>query len=179
MATQPYTLANGSTADGGQTNANFVEIYSNITNDNISASAAIALTKLASDASTSYVPVITASGTAFSIGNGTIIGRYIKVGRSVTVYGYFSFGSTTSYGTGTYDISIPVAAGTTATAYTGYGIFTDASTSIRYLIGFTIASGASVATFFRDLDTAAFGPAGVALQTSDTMQFTIHYESAS
>lgn len=179
MASQQQTYTTNMTVTAAMLNAEFGELYSNISNANISASAAIALTKLASDASSSYTPVITSSGGSFAIGNGTITGRYIKVGRSVTVYGGFAFGSSTSYGTGTYDISLPVTAGSTVAAYTGHGIFTDSSTSIRYIIGFTIPSGASVATFYRDLDTAAFGPATVALDTSDGMQFTLTYESAS
>ncbi len=59
---------------------------------------------------TAYTPAWTSSGTAPAIGNGSIAGRYKRVGKLCTVAFKALFGSTTTYGTGAYSFSLPVAA---------------------------------------------------------------------
>mgnify|MGYP001571216159 CR=1 FL=1 len=56
---------------------------------------------------TSYTPAWTSSGTAPAIGNGTIAGRYMKIGRTVLCHINVIFGSTSTYGTGNYSFSLP------------------------------------------------------------------------
>lgn len=56
-----------------------------------------------------YVPVWSSTGTAVSLGDGTIYGRYALLGRMVHVYIELTMGSTTTYGTGTYRFSLPIA----------------------------------------------------------------------
>lgn len=46
MASRTYTFVNGQTADGGQVETEFNELFTNITNSNIASGAAIATTKL-------------------------------------------------------------------------------------------------------------------------------------
>lgn len=58
----------------------------------------------------SYTPTWSASGTAPSIGNGTRVGRYIRIGDWVRTWGKIHFGSTTTFGTGTYSFSLPIVA---------------------------------------------------------------------
>lgn len=53
-------------------------------------------------------------GTALNIGNGSLIGRYVKVGRKVTFQIELTRGSTTNLGTATYFWSLPVPALTLA-----------------------------------------------------------------
>lgn len=60
---------------------------------------------------TPYTPVWTATGTAPSIGNGVLGGQHMKVGRMCTVVILLSFGSTTTYGTGSWRLSLPFQAG--------------------------------------------------------------------
>lgn len=60
---------------------------------------------------TSDTPAWTASTTNPVIGNGSINGRYLKVGRTVHRVIDLLTGSTTTYGSGTYAFSMPVAAG--------------------------------------------------------------------
>lgn len=55
----------------------------------------------------SYTPTWTSSGAQPSIGNGTIIGKYRRVGDSVEVFTEVYSGSTTTYGTGAYSFSMP------------------------------------------------------------------------
>lgn len=80
-----------------------------IVNADISAAAAISLTKLAG-AYIAYTPTWTASGTAPAIGNATVFAQYVQIGKFVHAYGRILFGSTSTYGTGTYSFALPVTA---------------------------------------------------------------------
>ena len=54
-----------------------------------------------------YTPTLTSSGTAPSVGNGTIAGRYSRSGKNVTYNIIFTGGTTTSFGTGDFHFAIP------------------------------------------------------------------------
>jgi len=56
-----------------------------------------------------WVPTWTATGTAPSLGNGTLTGRYTMVGKTVFAQLRLTMGSTTTYGTGSWLFSLPVA----------------------------------------------------------------------
>lgn len=47
--------------------------------------------------------------TSYSLGNGSVKGRYIKVGKTVNFWAQINFGSTTAIGTGTLMFALPVA----------------------------------------------------------------------
>jgi hypothetical protein len=66
---------------------------------------------------TAYTPSWTASTTNPVINNGTIVGRYRRVTGAdlVTVEVRITMGSTTTYGSGTYWVSVPVTPSATAT----------------------------------------------------------------
>lgn len=55
---------------------------------------------------TSYTPVLTAATTNPTIGNGSIIGRYYTVGRTVFFAMEFVFGSTSTAGSGAWSFSL-------------------------------------------------------------------------
>jgi len=74
----------------------------------------------------SYTPVWSSSGTAPAIGNGTISGRWVQVGKTVSVKISLLFGTTSTYGTGGYSISLPVAAATSVGSV-GAGYLNDVS----------------------------------------------------
>ena len=59
------------------------------------------------DAWTAYTPSWTAATTNPSLGNGSIEGRYISLGPMAWVRGRVVAGSTTTYGSGEYRISLP------------------------------------------------------------------------
>lgn len=63
----------------------------------------------AAGAWTTYAPVLTSSGTAFAIGDGTAVGSYRKVGQTVDVRAIVTMGAGTTFGTGTYRLSLPYA----------------------------------------------------------------------
>lgn len=66
---------------------------------------------------TAYTPSWTAATTNPSLGNGTIAGRYQKVGRQVTIHINLIAGSTTAYGSGNYNFSLPFTAANNGCSY--------------------------------------------------------------
>jgi hypothetical protein len=61
----------------------------------------------------SYTPVWTAATTNPAIGDGTLTGRYAVVGKVCHFTTFAAFGSATTYGSGGYSLSLPVATGPT------------------------------------------------------------------
>ena len=60
-------------------------------------------------ASITYTPTWTSTGTAPSLGNGTLTGSYIRVGDMIAFTITLEMGSTTTFGTGEYRFSLPFA----------------------------------------------------------------------
>lgn len=58
---------------------------------------------------TSYSPAWSSSGTAPALGNGTLVGRHRKLGRTVDVLIRLTWGSTTTGGTGEWRFTLPFA----------------------------------------------------------------------
>jgi hypothetical protein len=58
---------------------------------------------------TNYTPTWSSSGTQPVLNNGSIAGRYVRIGDTVIYLGKLLAGSTTTFGTGTYAISLPLA----------------------------------------------------------------------
>ncbi len=56
---------------------------------------------------TAYTPTWTSSGTAPAIGNGSIVGAYMQVGKTFDFRIALTAGSTTTFGTGQYSFSLP------------------------------------------------------------------------
>ena len=81
---------------------------------------------------TSYGSIAwSSSGTQPALGNGTLVGRYRRTTDSDLVIFEFRLvcGSTTTFGTGTYFISVPVTPSATATTNaTGHGYILDSGT---------------------------------------------------
>lgn len=62
------------------------------------------------DTWTSYTPTWTAATTAPVLGNGSIVGRYMKIGRTCWVNVEMTMGSTTTYGAGQWSWTLPFTA---------------------------------------------------------------------
>lgn len=60
----------------------------------------------------SYTPVWTTTGTAPAIGNGTLTGRYYRFEKLVHFVMRFAAGSTTTFGTGSFQFSTPTSIST-------------------------------------------------------------------
>ncbi|TXS30722.1 hypothetical protein EAO71_20210 [Streptomyces sp. ms191] len=61
---------------------------------------------------TSYTPAWTAATTNPVLNNGSIAGLYMKLGRTVQVHAEMTAGSTTTYGSGQWSMSLPAASTT-------------------------------------------------------------------
>jgi hypothetical protein len=95
---------------------------------------------------TPYTPSWTSSGTAPSVGAGTLTGSYSKTGRTVTVEIRMYGGSGTSFGTGVYSFSLPFAAlvaGAPSGAFVHSGVWVCTNSGSAYfLVGATISQSA-------------------------------------
>ena len=58
-----------------------------------------------------YTPAWTAATSNPSLGNGTVVGRYQQLGRFIHVYARLTAGSTSTFGSGAYRLSLPSAPG--------------------------------------------------------------------
>ena len=69
---------------------------------------AVSASQITSEAWSPYTPLWKSDGTQPSLGNGTLSGRYIKIGRTVHGQIRMTIGSTTTLGTGNWRWSLPV-----------------------------------------------------------------------
>ncbi len=60
-------------------------------------------------AMSAYTPTWSSTGTAPVLNNGTIVGGYTQIQKTVIFRAVVTFGSTTTYGTGSYSPTLPVA----------------------------------------------------------------------
>jgi hypothetical protein len=124
-----------------------------------------------------YTPTWASSGTQPAIGNGVITGRYVQTGKIVRVSVRILMGSTTTYGTGTYSISLPVNAAQVAV---GSSYLRDSSAgSTGHLVGNAVidpALNVGVINLFNvNAQVAATSPFTWA--NTDHMSFSVVYES--
>jgi hypothetical protein len=75
----------------------------------------------------SYTPTWTSSGTNPTLGNGSITGRYMRIGKTVHATIRLVLGSTSSPGTATYLFSLPFTSANDTVNYLGTARFTAAS----------------------------------------------------
>lgn len=132
---------------------------------------------------TSYTPTITAAGGSPTAGNGTWTAKYYQVGKIVHVQASLTWGTTTSFGTGTVQWSLPVTASAIVPSHVGTAFLIDAS--VGRLIGsvelqttttFIIVSAfRSAMTNPGDIVTGALPFTWV---TTDELRFELSYEAA-
>ncbi len=131
---------------------------------------------------TSYTPTWTASTTNPGIGNGTLVGRYQKIGRTVNLHINLTAGSTTTYGSGTYAFTLPVQAANAGCTYVGDAHLLSGS---RWGGQFLVSPGATTAapawttsSSNPGLSLWSSSQAPVALASGGAVRMTITYESA-
>ncbi len=82
-----------------------------------------------------FTPALSAAGGGASLGNGTLTGNYSREGRRATVTWAFSYGASTSFGTGLVRLSTPLAMnGAIAQPAQGTGTYLDAGTIFGHLV---------------------------------------------
>jgi hypothetical protein len=98
---------------------------------------------------TDFVPTWTSSGTVPAVGNGIIRGSFSRVGTMITFTSELVLGSTSTIGTGSYEMSLPVAARSgrrwalsvvaidvsAAQAYAGSAMVNGGSSTVTMVIG--------------------------------------------
>ena len=102
------------TATGNLSSSNYSDAGNLTVGGNLTVTGVTTLTGgLAATAWTAYTPTWTTSGTAPSLGNGSLTGAYQQLGKTVFVRVHLTFGSTTTAGTGNWRMTLPVAAKST------------------------------------------------------------------
>lgn len=135
------------------------------------------------DAWTAYTPTFTSSGTAPSLGNGTVSGRYMKVGRTVHVFIALVWGSTTTPGSGNLSLGLPV---TGASSLPGALSATCTTTgTVNFLMGAAPLGNSTTTTgtvWFASPGTIgdwnAWAAGGPTLAAGDTVRVYGTYQSA-
>ena len=81
-----------------------------------------------------FTPTWTSTGTQPALGNGTLVGEWVRVQNLVMVTYNLTMGSTTTFGTGNYLFSLPTAASDDIDPYQmqGFGVVTDVSLATNY-----------------------------------------------
>ena len=87
-----------------------------------------------------YTPTWTGSSSNPAIGNGTIEGSYVKLGKFIAGRLRITAGSTTTFGGGDYSFGLPVTADGANTAYTPIGNGAAEDTGVALYAGFTYLS---------------------------------------
>ncbi|OPC83000.1 hypothetical protein B4N89_20520 [Embleya scabrispora] len=130
---------------------------------------------------TSYTPTWTASGGGASLGNGTLAGRWMRVGRLITVRTTLVLGSTTSAGSGYWSFSVPVVGATTTAGQAGLGsaLATDAGVGVHHGVAM-VGSAEAVVIAFSNAEDTPWGPASgpITWGNGDSCTLMVSYEGA-
>jgi hypothetical protein len=128
---------------------------------------------------TAYTPVCTSTGTAFSLGNGTIVGRFKKFGKWGFAVVTLDIGGTTTVGTGSYRFTLP--AGWTlfdSTTIYGSAMCIDASVP-QYYVGICRPASTTLMEVFTHSATSAMGATvPFAVASGDRLQLHMRVELA-
>lgn len=125
---------------------------------------------------TSYTPAWTAVTANPAIGNGTITGSYARLGTLVVARVRILMGSTTSYGTGRWEISLPVTAAS-GTLDVGSVWLYDATSSTGHRPGVAVMSATDRVRLTSTTGDVATGTP-IAWATSDQVRMSILYQAA-
>lgn len=139
--------------------------------------------KALGDPMAAYTPSWTSTGTAPTIGNGTIDGLFAEAGKFVTWSVSIVGGSTTGWGTGTYSITLPRVARTRFIVFSG--VIWDASAPASYPLFGEVNVSTRGAVVLRTLPTTAgnqfrdvTATVPITLATSDALVLSGTYEAA-
>jgi hypothetical protein len=131
-----------------------------------------------------YTPAWTAVTTNPVLGNGTLTGRYVQIGKWVHLSIDLVMGSTTTYGSGSYSFSLPVNARTSSRIGVP-GMLTDSSAGARYMLyGYWAGPSSTMALTYHGVVGANVQSLGISqgtpvtLANTDTMIFQGTYEAA-
>jgi hypothetical protein len=133
---------------------------------------------------TSFTPTWTAATTNPSLGNGTLTSRWSRVGRTINWSGYFAVGTTSTGGSGAWQMSIPVPQVSTTVPFVGSANYTNVGDN--YYVGICeLLPGASniVFTVKTGTSSTAFGRVTTSIpvtaSTNTQISWSLTYEAAS
>jgi len=99
----------------------------------------------------SYTVSWTAATTNPAIGNGTLNGKYVQIGKIITCNNYLLAGSTTTFGSGGFGFSLPITVYSSAVGFVGNFIANDNSANGWYSGQAIVVGGdTKIITFIRD-----------------------------
>jgi len=98
----------------------------------------------------SYTVSWTAATTNPSIGNGTLAGRYVQIGKTVIGVIKLVMGSTTTYGSGAWSFSLPKTSANQGGRYGGQWMAEDVGTKVYTGTLFILGNASTVSIFVRD-----------------------------
>lgn len=125
---------------------------------------------------TSYTPTFASGGTAPVLGNGTLTGKYIQVGKFVAASVYFIAGTTTTFGTAELRFGLPVTIGL-GFDVTGTAVLLDSGTT-RYSATCLAGSGLSYTTIVVGSSNQISGVIPFTWTTNDAINFQLIYPAA-
>ena len=132
--------------------------------------------KAIGDAWTAYTPTWATSGTAPSLGNGSLTGAYTQAGKHVTFRLRFVPGSTTTFGTGNFSFTYPATAIATSIAGISGSIFRSGPTYFGIIV---VGLGT---TTFRMIGTSGnalvTGTSPLTFTNADELSIAGDYEAA-
>jgi len=126
-----------------------------------------------------WSPLWTSTGVAPAIGNGSLSGTYARINKTVIGNGVLLVGSTTTFGTGTYRISLPFGSMVSTNGAVGYATLFDSSAGFIAYTG--LATQASTTLFEYRIGNGAgqFQPTvPITLASGDQFRFAFIYEAA-
>ncbi|MGW0032131.1 hypothetical protein ACWDXD_20175 [Streptomyces sp. NPDC003314] len=132
---------------------------------------------------TSYTPAWTSSGTAPAIGNGSSFGRYKQLGKRCVANFELGFGSTTTFGSGNWAVSLPFTAASPvgSTANFNYlGVARGHSATAWYTGTVGVQKGGSVARIYSHTNGTEWNPTtphSWVGATTNYLQGQIEYET--
>ena len=136
-------------------------------------------TSWASNIWISYTPSWTcASGSNPVLGNGVITGKYCVQGRKVTISMTLTMGSTTTYGTGIWQFSLPFTSANSTNMRWFFPVFgKDAGTAFYTAVGFISANSSTTTQFQTNGASGNWAAASPHTWAStDELGFTASYE---
>jgi len=113
---------------------------------------------------TPYTPSWTSTGTAPAIGNGTLTGAYVQIGKWVQFRIQVTFGSTTTFGTGGLQVSLPVTPVGTVQQFANVGVMdrtVGTTGGVRHQIMGRIAPSATTMPLYFNNSSASPGTASI------------------
>lgn len=132
---------------------------------------------------TAYTPVWTAATTNPVIGNGSFTGSaYQRVGKTIDFVIVITAGSTTTFGTGQWNISLPFTPKQDGLRFANGNLF-DSSASLRYTCSSTWIAGSSINALWTPPTTAGVNERAVnptqpfTWATSDVLTLNGRYET--